>query len=151
MTVDLAWVGSQRLTLALLLRAVASFRNQVYGYMTKLVERRASAELASEALGSPLDAAVEAAAYGYAAPLSAPGAATTLSGAAGGRALREEQRPARRRRRSSAGGSAAGGDAAAGRAAAPVVVACSKAPPAAWFAVDDTLSRTRFFAIQVRL
>ncbi|PNH07557.1 hypothetical protein TSOC_005973, partial [Tetrabaena socialis] len=100
----------------------------VYGYHTRLVERRSS-----DGGGAVEEAAV------------------AQSGAAGGRALREEQSL---RRRSSAGGpdAVAAALGAAGQEAvangAPVVMACTKAPPSAWFASDDKLTRTRYFSIQ---
>ncbi|KXZ51423.1 hypothetical protein GPECTOR_12g385 [Gonium pectorale] len=117
-----------------------------YGYNTQLVQRRNSLD-GTEAGGLA----------------SLPAAETTLGGAAGGRALRAEQEQITRRRSvpgdgvggagvgGPAGSDAAGGvegDMVAMTGAPPVVVASAKAPPSAWFAVDDKLTKTRYFAIQ---
>ncbi len=129
---------------------------QVYGYQTPLVERRRSSTGGGAAAGS---GGVVSGGAGEEAV-----SAVTQSGPAGGRALREEQ--AQRPRRSMSGGylpsmeevdigasagtvglgqGQAGVDVAAGPA---VVVACAKAPPSAWFAADDKLTKTRYFSIQ---
>lgn len=128
---------------------------QVYGYQTPLVERRRSSAGGAAVAGSSGMVSGDAS--------KEPVSAVTQSGAAGGRALRQEQ--AQRPRRSMSGGylpsmeevdigASAGtvglgqgqaGDVAAGP---PVVVACAKAPPSAWFAADDNLTKTRYFAIQ---